>query len=565
MLQFINKIRSKEGFIDLHIHTNDSYGEEMDLMNLSPEELLESIYLYSANNNDCPVTFAVTDHNSIEAVTKIRKIIESDKDKYAHINFISGCEFSCSAGSLGTFTNLNGYQRNIAKNFHMLAYNFDENNEDMQFITKLYSTRRKNTILCGGIYISAGTFVIATQNILKDYGIIVPITKFKDITLETKDVSLQDFVEQIIDYCDNFNVNEKIKEDIRQQLLSRNILHLGKIDCMEIMEIVENAGGNCVLAHPYLVKLSKWAEKSNATFNSFLNEKIRNNNIKISRKLTHYDRFLKYMIYSLKYNAVSPTTNKKLKGIIGIEALHQSNFDRTYCFPNLIDFAKEYNLYLSCGSDSHGNLLKGAILFRFISACSCDDYFSNNIVVTNCALVDELKKGITKNNRDCELDFDEQFRIIKTKINTITELNRDLLQKEIVYIAPKQKAKKKSGETTNKPKSQEEILKILATAIKNGKENLIKMIDVLNDLIENDYEPKFAMTKYRELLVYNHDISFALKNIKSNKPLLENDLEVQEFLKLYKENKKLAKIFRKKYESLYYSNLPKKAYQREDN
>lgn len=131
MLQFINKIRSKEGFVDLHIHTNDSYGEEMDLMNLSPEELLESIYLYTLNNDHCPVTFAVTDHNSIEAVTKIRKIIENDKDKYAHINFISGCEFSCSAGSLGTFTNLNGYRRNIAKNFHMLAYNFDENNEDM--------------------------------------------------------------------------------------------------------------------------------------------------------------------------------------------------------------------------------------------------------------------------------------------------------------------------------------------------------------------------------------------------------------------------------------------------
>lgn len=565
MLQFINQIHSNQGFVDLHIHTNDSYGEEMDLMNLSPEELLESIYLYSANNNDCPVTFAVTDHNSIEAVTKIRKIIESDKDKYNNINFISGCEFSCSAGSLGTFTNLNGYTRNIAKNFHMLAYNFDENNEDMQFITKLYSTRRKNTILCGGIYISAGTFVLATQNILKDYGIIVPITKFKGINLETKDINLQDFVEEILSYCDKFNVGEKIKEDIRKQLLSRNILHLGKLDCMEIMEIVENAGGNCILAHPYLVKLSKWAEKSNATFNNFLNEKIKENKIEISRKLTHYDRFLKYMIYSLKYNAVSPTTNKKLNGIIGIEALHQSNFDRTICFPNLIEFAKEYNLYLSCGSDSHGNLLKGAILSRFINTCSCDNYFSNNVVVTNCALVDELKKGITENNRDCKLSFDEQFKIIKTINNNITELNLDLLQKEIVYVAPKPKAKKNNSETTEKPKSQEEILKIIATAMKNGKDNLIKMTEVLRDLIENDYEPKMAMTKYRELFVYNNEISFALKNIKSNQPLFENDSEAQEFLKLYKENKKLAKMFRKKYESIYYSNLPKKDYQREDN
>ena len=29
MLQFFDKINSKNGFVDMHIHTNDSYGEEM--------------------------------------------------------------------------------------------------------------------------------------------------------------------------------------------------------------------------------------------------------------------------------------------------------------------------------------------------------------------------------------------------------------------------------------------------------------------------------------------------------------------------------------------------------
>lgn len=546
MLQFINKIRSKEGFVDLHIHTNDSYGEEMDLMNLSPEELLESIYLYTLNNDHCPVTFAVTDHNSIEAVTKIRKIIENDKDKYAHINFISGCEFSCSAGSLGTFTNLNGYRRNIAKNFHMLAYNFDENNEDMQFITKLYSTRRKNTILCNNIYISAGTFVIATQNILKDYGIIVPITKFKGINLETKNIDLQGFVEEIVSYCDKFNVDEKIKEDIKQQLLSRNILHLGKIDCMEIMEIVEKAGGYCVLAHPYIVKLSTWTKNNTAEFESVLNDLLKRNHISTTPNLKNYDKFLKYMIYSLKYNAVSPTTNKKLNGIIGIETLHASVFDRPYCLPNLVKFAKEYKLYMTCGGGSHGNLLKGSVLSRFISTCSCDDYFSNNIVATNCALVDAFKKGITQNNKDCYLDFDHQFRIVKTKADT-TELNYDSLRSEIIYRVDR-------TNRTNKAPIQEnmqEILNIIQTGINN-----IKTVNkALKDLVNNDYSPALAMNKYRELNIYKGAITLALKNTRRHKPMLENNAQATEFLEFFKENKNLTKLFRKKYESVYYGNL----------
>lgn len=609
MLQFINNIRSKQGFVDLHVHTNDSYGEEMDLMNLTPEELLESVYQYTQKYDNCPVTFAVTDHNSIEAVRKIKQIIESDKEKYAHINFISGCEFSCSAGSLGTFTNLNGYTRNIAKNFHMLAYNFDENNEDIKFITNLYSTRRANTILCNNIYISAGSFVIATQNILKDHNIILPITEFKDINLNTKKTSLQDFVKEIVTYCEKFNISEDVKKDIETQLISRNILHLGKLDCMEIMEIVENAGGSCVLAHPYITKLSNWAKHNATEFEQFVDEKLRENNITTTPNLKAYDKFLKYMIYTLKYKAVSPTTHKKLKGLIGIETLHASCFDRPYRLSNLTKFAREYNLYMTCGGDSHGNLIRSSMLSRFISACSCDDYFSNNVVATKCALATELIKGITPATRDCRLSFNQQFRIIKTRGEEVTELDYDAFRQEIVYPTPTSRANFRSNinNITNSPTnsttsrstnsattsrtstpanttvnstphtetSTTEVPKTLSDATENpldevlniiqtGTNNIITINNVLQDLVDKNYSPQFAMEKYRSLFIYKRAITLALKNTRSNKPMLEDNEQANNFLELFKLNKKLSKQFRKKYEKAYYSNTSKKDTIKED-
>lgn len=575
MLQFIDNIKSSKGFVDLHIHTNDSYGDEMDLMNLTPEELLESIYQYTLNNNHCPVTFAVTDHNSIEGVKKIRDIIKSDKEKYSHINFISGCEFSCSAGSLGTFTNLNGYTRNIAKNFHMLAYNFDENNEDIQFITKLYSTRRRNTIFCGNIYISAGSFIFATQNILKDHGLIVPITEFKGINLNTKDVELQDFVSEIVDYCDRFNISEEIKQDIHDQLISRNILQLGKLDCMEIMEIVENAGGSCVLAHPYIVKLSSWAKKNEVEFEKFLKVKLKENNI--TPTLKSYDNFLKYMIYSLKYNAKSPTTGKKLNGIVGIETLHQTNLEKKYCLPNLVSFAEEYNLYMTCGSDCHGTLIKGSILSKFLKKKSLSDFYTNNVVVTNCALANEFLNS-EKIKPDCKLSFDEQFDIYKFNENETLKLNYSLLQHEakqsykheIQKENTQNNAKKNKNYSKNRDKSNnkttfnfaqndlEEVLNIIQT----GKNNIEIVNKRLKNLTENDYDPVDAMKVYKSLGVYKKAIIFAIKNVNSNKQLLKENDQAVEFINLFQENKKLTNLFRKKYESVYYNNTPKNEYER---
>lgn len=560
MLQFIDNIKSTKGFVDLHIHTNDSYGDEMDMMNLSPEELLESIYQYTLKNGKCPVTFAVTDHSSIEAVAKIKKIINSDKQKYAHIKFISGCEFSCSGGSLGTFINSQGFRKNIVKNFHVLAYNFDENNEDMQFITKLYSTRRNNMILCNNIYFSAGLFVVATQNILKDHEIILPITAFKDISLDTSNETIYSFVDKILNFCDKLDVDKTILDDIKTQLLNRNILHLGKIDCMEFMEIVESAGGYCVLAHPYLIKISSWAKKSITTFENFLENMIIEHKIKVGKYDYNNDKFLKYMIYKLRYKAVSPITGKKLHGIVGIEALHSTNFDRPFCLPNLLKIAKEYNLFLSCGSDSHGSLIKGSILSRFLNANSCDDYNYNNVVVTNCALANALLNKTVDQN--CSLSFDEQFRIEKFTDKKIVRLNFKALNKEVVYIKSKKKVKKIS-ENVDKSKSEKDSLEILSTAIKIGKENLNKMIATLKDLIENDYEPKVAMAKYQELSTYTKEILFVIRGFKRNKTIIENDLDAKEFLDLFKENKKLAKIFKRKYESIYFSNS-KKDYENED-
>ena len=170
MLQFYDRIVPKCGFVDLHNHTNDSYGEEMNRMNISPEELLESVYEYTQINNT-NATFSITDHNSIEGVQKVDLLMKSNPKKYDKINFISGAEFTCSAGSLGEIKNDEGHIKNIFSNFHMLAYGFNPFDDELSFLCKLHSTKKINSIIAlttkgTPLKISAGAYVLSIKSLI---------------------------------------------------------------------------------------------------------------------------------------------------------------------------------------------------------------------------------------------------------------------------------------------------------------------------------------------------------------------------------------------------------------
>ena len=83
--------------IDLHVHTNSSDGTD------SPEELLLKIREAGIK------TFAITDHDTINGVLAMLKIVPSD------IKFIKGIEFSC---------------RTQNSKCHILGLNYDNHNQD---------------------------------------------------------------------------------------------------------------------------------------------------------------------------------------------------------------------------------------------------------------------------------------------------------------------------------------------------------------------------------------------------------------------------------------------------
>lgn len=561
MIQFVDQIISKKGFVDLHIHTNDSYGEEMDKMELTPEELLESCYLYSEKNNSSPVTFAITDHNSVDGVQKVDLLIKSDPKKYQNIHFISGCEFTCSAGSLGTFTDDKGHIKNIIKNFHMLGYGFNPFDEDIQFLCKLHSTRKDNSVFYTStnkydekitMKISAGAYVLAIKNIMKDYGYDVSIKNFKDVNLKTRNIDEPTYIKYLMNYITKFNLPTLVTNDIERQLKSRNIIHLGRLDCMEVMDIVENAGGYCVLAHPYLLEVA-----SDLKHNKPEAKKLLKNLLKL-RKIDHLDTeafdtmLIKYAAYALKYESVNKYQHKKLKGIVGMEVLHTTSTHDKKELKILVEIAQKYNMYMTGGSDSHGSLLKDSLLSRFAVLDKTSEK-KNNIVMESNLFAKELLTGNLR-SLDCPKKFDEQIKILKTDNEQEENLNFD---KFLTYLRENRNlVNKKRSETKENTVKDPNILKQEQICIKSAKEISKKLKQLINDikiLIEINDSTNEIADFFKLLKTRKKSIKFSLKTLELSMKNL--DVDITDLSNLIDEYNLVNAEFLRKYPFLTSSNL----------
>ncbi len=429
MLQFYDQIKSKQGFVDLHVHTNDSYGIEYNSMNLTPEELLESVYLYTEKNN-CPATFALTDHNNINGNKKILDIINSDKEKYKNVHFIPGCEFTCNAASLGTIINSEGHIKSIFSKFHVLAYGFDVNNEGLLFLSKLHSTEFKNIITVktnkGKLSVSAGAYVMAIKVILKDHGYDFPLSSFYDVNLTTIGFKEQTYINYLLKYIKKFALPEDVMSEIEIQLQKRNLIDLGRVDVMEVMNLVESAGGHCVLAHPALLKVGKTAINSWPDILKKLRPYFRANNIIIANENDFGEVAIKYATHRLSKNA--SYHGKKLNGIVGIEALHYTSMTDFKRLNAILTSAKHGKLYLTCGSDAHGELKK-SMLSRFMSEKDMEDDSYNNVVCNKCLFADKILDGSIKENLTCEVPIVNQFEFLGTYNEKETKISlKDLYE-----------------------------------------------------------------------------------------------------------------------------------------
>lgn len=566
MIQFYNQIISKKGFVDLHIHTDDSYGDEMDKMQLTPEDLLESFYTYSINNNDAPVTFAIADHNSIDGVKKVDLLIKSNPEKYKNMKFISGCEFSCSAGSLGTYQNNEGFTKNIIKNFHMLAYGFNPFNDEINFLCKLHSTRKDNSLFyCKTtdkgeekkLKISAGAYVLSLKNIMKDYGYDYPIKEFKDVNLKTRNLDHITYINYLMNYIKKFNLPKKVAKDIEFQLKNRNVMNLGRLDCMEVMDIVENAGGYCVLAHPYLLTISTELGKNKVKSREKIEKILKEHNIKFSPNENLDTLLITYVTHYLKNESRNIYTNKKLNGIVGMEILHTTGTKKIKNLKNLTNIASANNLYLTVGGDSHGALIKNSIPSNFIKQKCLNVNNKNNLVVTDNLFANLILSNNLKNQPNCYKSFDEQFKIVKTDTFDYSETNFsyfDILNliashdKDFIKNNHKKQDKIKKKEQKKKLNKVEKSLRLIIQELKGA-------IKILNNLLVSDLSNNSAQQQFNHQKILRSDIKRNIKIISKNVNYVKNSPYFDLLNELIKEYNQLNDKFNLKYPFIKCSNI----------
>ncbi len=543
MLQFYNRILPKCGFVDLHNHTNDSYGEEMNQMNITPEELLESAYEYTKQTSS-DVTFAITDHNSIEGVQKVDLLLKSNPKKYDKINFISGCEFTCSAGSLGEITNDEGHIKNIYSNFHMLAYGFNAFDETLSFLCKLHSTKRANSVLVktdkATIKISAGAYVLSIKNILKDYGIILSLEDFKDVNLKTDNIDEKTYINYLMTYIEKFKLEEMVKKDIFYQLCNRNIISLGRLDCLEVMEVVESAGGVCVLAHPFLIRLGTFAKDNEKKTMALLKRKLKKIGEKFNDDDNVYILSLKYIVSKLSKHAHSLDNNKRLKGIVGIENLHFSSTLHSNFFERVNNIAKENNLYITCGSDSHGSLKAPNMLSMFTAKSELTNNVKNDIVAKNCLFAEKLLDGSIKNDLKCNKSFDEQITLVQNQNNKDNVIKLQDYCNLIINTSVDRPHTSKKQNHENKEKNIE-----FSKVIYNGKTNINTAIFLITRAIDKSSTDKSILAKeFKNIKALVPSINLALETISKNKEDLKDKKYVINFLKLYQNYLKVRKKYK---------------------
>lgn len=197
--------------IDLHIHTNISDGM------FSPKEVIDEAYKNGVS------IISIADHDTIDAYNEELYNYAEKKN----IKLISGVEISAKAEKSGV---------------HVLGYNFDINNKNLK--EKLYSIRNARHI-----------YLHDVAKELEKLGYIVNVDELDKIDAVTKAHIALDII--------NNSKNEKLllkefneiptKGDFIEKLMNEGCIayvEKNSITPKEASEIIKQAGGKVILAHP---------------------------------------------------------------------------------------------------------------------------------------------------------------------------------------------------------------------------------------------------------------------------------------------------------------------------
>ena len=207
-----------EKIIDLHIHTTYSDG------NLTPFEVIDEAVKNRVH------TISIADHDSIDAYT--RKLFEYAKAK--GVNIIPGVEISAKKKGLSV---------------HLLGYNFDINNEELNNKLKLLRNARHD-------------YLHNVAEKLKQLGYILNVEKLSKIDAVTKAHIAQDVVENASNkelLIKEFGYIPERGEFIETIMNAGCPAYVEKetISPADAVQLLKRAGAKTILAHPVAYKEAK--------------------------------------------------------------------------------------------------------------------------------------------------------------------------------------------------------------------------------------------------------------------------------------------------------------------
>lgn len=262
---------SGEYKVDYHIHSYYSDGTK------SPVELVRQYH------DDDYAIISITDHDGIDGVKEALTAGEA-----LRIQVVTGVEFS---------TEHNGYE------MHLLGYKFDPDNEALnKKLAELKAERRERNV--------------RLVNKLCDMGYQLSLEELEKSTPKGyvgKPVIARMMVQKgyIADKSEAFEPG-RIFESEEVKAIRRK-----KMDTIEAIELINQAGGMAVLAHPG--KIKGLGEKGTPEYSQNMDDLIR---------------------------------ELKKAGLKGLECIHPSHSEK-----EVIDFATlagKYHLHITEGSDYHG-------------------------------------------------------------------------------------------------------------------------------------------------------------------------------------------------------------------
>ncbi|MBE7082294.1 MAG: hypothetical protein E7378_01255 [Clostridiales bacterium] len=335
-------------FVDMHMHTIFS---DEELCDMSIEQLLQKCQEKAEQlGGDCVISIA--DHNTILGVKKARELMAQYPERYKNVRLINGVEFTTDLCEMESV-----YGKKVFTRCHTLAYNYDENDPELtaySLITHKHFTANDNI----GMQICA-----ARRIVNENFGVTIPFTKFLPLLkLKRTDDFKAAFVQIALQELQANNVTVKSQQInilIQPYIMSRvtdvrEAAALGRITISEMAQMVKNAGGELVIAHPSFINVSRagieyCAQKYGVRYSDIYDPQ--NDKYKKGTLITYLKK-PKIVLTEFIETFESICGYK----IAGLEAFYGAGFDRKM-FDITEQICAERGLCLSCGSDYHGEHL----------------------------------------------------------------------------------------------------------------------------------------------------------------------------------------------------------------